>query len=639
MVDEEKNDEAGQVEEESRFTAKNRPKKTEYSMDGTAITVDGKLTKTRYFEFLEVPLDDYSDLKFSPGEIARIRSHIMNMRTGLQAMAPMFCFEAKTPVLMSNGTLKQIQDIQVNDRVITHTGRIENVTSVMSRPYTGAMFSFAYGKGTSTTSHTTPEHPFYIKHTKDTVPIWVKAANVKIGDYIASPKLDSINNNKSTDKELAIARLLGYYLAEGHIYINDGYELGFSFHKKETSYQQEVINDLKLLGYNPSIIPNKESQSLQIRVTRKTATDLFLKLGGKGAKNKNVAQEVFNWNQDAIKVLIKAYLNGDGCYRTERSDLKRKWSPEISWKTTSKKLAEQIKTLMISIGLRVSGPFYSIPKPNKYAKIRQPIYTGYLRNESVKLLLNNIPIKGDRLVFVDNKYIWHKVKKINTFYTENQQVYNFSVNKDESYCINWIAVHNCGGPMKCPVIFRCPFRQQDELERSKMDPRKFPTGRQCIIEREFLLHKRREYFEEYDVDPNSPTEIGLVNKLAELDMYEYRATLMLAHGDSGLGGAGQDLMKDQITAVTPQGRELSRVELHPAWDLKEKIHKQRMEILSALVGTRKEQYKKEAATKQRNTNDPSSQQAMIGNKLRRLIASGSDEEVINAEPVDNNKEK
>ena len=188
----------------------------------------------------------------------------------------------------------------------------------------------------------------------------------------------------------------------------------------------------------------------------------------------------------------------------------------------------------------------------------------------------------------------------------------------------------CGGPKKCPVIFRCPFRQQTELDREKMDPKKFPIGRQCIIEREFLLHKRREYFEEYDVDPNSPTEIGLVNKLAELDMYEYRATLMLAHGDEGLGGQGQDLLKEQTTAVTPQGRELKRVELHPAWELKEKIQKQRMEILSALVGTRKEKYKKQAATKTLEVKDPSTKQAQLTSKLNKMIEA-SQPEVIDAE--------
>jgi len=186
----------------------------------------------------------------------------------------------------------------------------------------------------------------------------------------------------------------------------------------------------------------------------------------------------------------------------------------------------------------------------------------------------------------------------------------------------------CGGPMKCPVIFRCPFRQQNELKREQMSPKNFPIGRQCIIEREFLIHKRREYFIEYDVDPNSPTEIGLVNKLAELDMYEYRATLLLAHGDDGTGGDGQDLLKKQVTGVTPQGHELQRTELHPAWELKEKIQRQRMEILAALVGTRREQWKRQAATKQIDNKDSSSEQSALTGKLQKLLSQG---EIVDVE--------
>ena len=177
----------------------------------------------------------------------------------------------------------------------------------------------------------------------------------------------------------------------------------------------------------------------------------------------------------------------------------------------------------------------------------------------------------------------------------------------------------CGGPIKCPIIFRCPFRQQHEMRREDMDPKNFPVGRQCIIEREFLIHKRREYFQEYDVDVDSPTEIGLINKLAELDMYEYRATLILAHGDDGTGGIGQNLLKEQVIAVTPQGNELKRTEIHPAWELKEKIQKQRMDILQALVGTRREQYKKQAATKQSEFNDPSNRQSDLMKKLDNLM--------------------
>jgi hypothetical protein len=97
----------------------------------------------------------------------------------------------------------------------------------------------------------------------------------------------------------------------------------------------------------------------------------------------------------------------------------------------------------------------------------------------------------------------------------------------------------------------------------------------------------------------------------------------LAHGDDGTGGDGQDLMKQQVTGMTPQGRELTRTELHPAWELKEKIQRQRMEILAALVGTRREQWKKQAATKQIENKDPSTEQSALTGKLTKLLEQGN----------------
>ena len=51
---------------------------------------DGTIERTKMFDILEVPLDDYSDLEFTLDEIRRLRMHIMKMRTGIQAMAPLF---------------------------------------------------------------------------------------------------------------------------------------------------------------------------------------------------------------------------------------------------------------------------------------------------------------------------------------------------------------------------------------------------------------------------------------------------------------------------------------------------------------------------------------------------------------------
>jgi hypothetical protein len=61
------------------------------TLKGIAITEDGKLTKSGYFEFLKIDLDDYSDLEFSPDEARKISSHLRALSTGSTAMTPMYC--------------------------------------------------------------------------------------------------------------------------------------------------------------------------------------------------------------------------------------------------------------------------------------------------------------------------------------------------------------------------------------------------------------------------------------------------------------------------------------------------------------------------------------------------------------------
>lgn len=45
------------------------------------------------------------------------------------------CFEAGTPVLMSDGTLKNIEDIRIGEEVVNRYGNAEKVTDIMQRPY------------------------------------------------------------------------------------------------------------------------------------------------------------------------------------------------------------------------------------------------------------------------------------------------------------------------------------------------------------------------------------------------------------------------------------------------------------------------------------------------------------------------
>lgn len=177
----------------------------------------------------------------------------------------------------------------------------------------------------------------------------------------------------------------------------------------------------------------------------------------------------------------------------------------------------------------------------------------------------------------------------------------------------------CLGPIKCPFGIRCPIADRSFthsgglVDMTKQDPTKFPIGRQCLFESEYINSQRRAYMEEYDVDLDSPTEMAQANRLAMLDLYEYRLMLVMSHGDQN--GEGVDLMKMQAAGATKDGTILEKMEAHPAWEIMEKIHRQREDILRSLVGTRREKYKKEAALKESDNKDLSTVSADLHARL------------------------
>jgi len=197
----------------------------------------------------------------------------------------------------------------------------------------------------------------------------------------------------------------------------------------------------------------------------------------------------------------------------------------------------------------------------------------------------------------------------------------------------------CVGSVKCVFRHRCPIVDRNirtpdgEIDFRNQNVKSFPILRQCPLERDFLDFKRNQYIDEYEIDVDSPTEMGMINKLAELDLYDYRTTLVLANGDDK--GEGVDLLKKQVTGTSITGEKMMRLEAHPAFELKERIQKMRENILEAMVGTRRERYKQAAALKQQDTDDPSTSVA----DLRERIAKLEHETAIDAEFTDIAEEK
>lgn len=161
----------------------------------------------------------------------------------------------------------------------------------------------------------------------------------------------------------------------------------------------------------------------------------------------------------------------------------------------------------------------------------------------------------------------------------------------------------CGGENLCPFASRCPFVRMG----------KAPIGRACLVEVNLLKQYVLSYMKDYDVDPDNFTELGFCNELAEIEIYLWRLNNNLAKA------ANAELVVDQPMGTDREGNPILQKQVSPFFDVKEKLQARKARIIKLMVGDRQERYKKEAALKQKEDNDASSQQAQLRGKVDSLI--------------------
>jgi hypothetical protein len=149
---------------------------------------------------------------------------------------------------------------------------------------------------------------------------------------------------------------------------------------------------------------------------------------------------------------------------------------------------------------------------------------------------------------------------------------------------------NCYGGKKCPIGSRCPFTKRDSDGLVDYDGSKYPLFKSCPIEQDMIRLHMMDLVDEYGIAPDDYTDLAIVSKLATLDVIEYRANMMLATDHEGV-------IISEVTSIEQKSGEkfISR-RINPAFDIVEKIHRMRQDLVRSMVGTRREKYKKDAAT-------------------------------------------
>lgn len=380
------------------------------------------------------------------------------------------CFTAGHLINTKEG-LKKIEDVAVDDEVLTHSGLYKKVYNTQKRPYNGDLFSIKVWGIADSVIEATEEHPFLSvsrvrkneKNANFSGATWTPANSLKKGDYLVVPIDPTEDTSRSKDFRIRYKnemitfnvpltpeffRLIGYYLAEGSV-DERGY-LKFSFHVKEREYIEDVKAAIEqVFGHNEfHEFTHKNSKGLELVFSSAKLARVFAQFGT-SSSTKAVPQ----WVMQAKKVhqaeLIKCYFRGDGNYYNKI--LKHGEKEIIRINTVSRMLALQTRDVLLRLGI-VS----TINTRDRSKESRQTMYSVCISGSFIaefgeiigKKLRSEISgHKRASMFFIQDKYAYFPIRSVNRTYVDNIDVYNFSVEQDESYVCNGVTVHNCTAPV------------------------------------------------------------------------------------------------------------------------------------------------------------------------------------------------
>lgn len=161
----------------------------------------------------------------------------------------------------------------------------------------------------------------------------------------------------------------------------------------------------------------------------------------------------------------------------------------------------------------------------------------------------------------------------------------------------------------------CPFH-----EAVKNGQALYPLGKKCWLEAKFVQSKMVSYMEEFNTDPESATEMSLINELVSLDVQELRVNIGLS------GSLNEEDAYLLHKNIVDNGQVLQeQTVIHPLVEIKDRISKRRQSLLEALVATPREKYKKAAALKTTDDNDLTSFFKQASDKFSQDVKASTDE--------------
>jgi hypothetical protein len=152
-----------------------------------------------------------------------------------------------------------------------------------------------------------------------------------------------------------------------------------------------------------------------------------------------------------------------------------------------------------------------------------------------------------------------------------------------------------------PIICKaesCPYAESCELQQMGLAP----YGEKCPMEIAAIEDLFQRYCADMNINPEDPrqqVDAVLVKEVVDLDIAMLRCDRKMA--------ISADFIIDNVVGVTEDGEAITRQELHPLTEYKEKLRAQKYKTLSLLNSTRKDK----EGSKMQVVFDPSERAAQL----------------------------
>ena len=397
----------------------------------------------------------------------KAHDHLERLEKTGEVSFSMACFREGTLITTVRGC-KPIEDIVVGDVVLTHDGNWKRVTSTMKRRADGYYRIRPESRRSNCVLEVTADHPLLstsyknikFKARRDSKEIpslkicrekrrsldrslaWKPVKELCVRDFIVTPVPKRNIPGVDPISDINEARLLGYYLAEGSVYQGS---VVFTCNIHDAAVKEiPYLRNWSSVRINPKANSEK---AVSVSCHGGSPEKYFVRLVGRRCENKIIPAEIFAADDNVKLNFIATWFNGDG------------WQDKdgLHVSTSNPGLADQLTMLLASIGIESSSHYIlhpagrglDLPENRDHVVNISNYYSGMFASISKAV---EIPVaRKQSHAFIAGNYLMNSVRSIE-YVDEDTDVYNFSVEDDESYVANGFAVHNCTVPNdRCSV--------------------------------------------------------------------------------------------------------------------------------------------------------------------------------------------